>query len=229
MFHKITFTSFFGIILFFGWLGLPNNAHAASICTPAIKVQEIKETSVKLKATCLSLKKTKVSMRILVNNDDDDSDFYKTVKATLGKSGSASLKIGGLDSATSYSFKVKVKKSSGSSYSPYSSSVSATTKGSDYEPEIKKINGITDDSVKLNISCDDLENKVVDVQVAYNKKSSWSTKTFSLTLDDDGEGSIIMNGLKSDTSYTFKIKIKKDDHSTYSAYSSVKTATTDED
>jgi hypothetical protein len=229
MFHKITLVSFFGVMLFVGCLGLSNNAHAASTCTPTIKVQETKETSVKLKATCLGLKKTKVSMRILVNNDDDDSDFYKTVNATLGKSGSVSLKIGGLDSATSYSFKVKIKKASSSLYSSYSSSVSTTTKGSDYQPEIKKINGITDDSVKLNISCDDLESKMVDVQVAYQKKSSWSTKTFSLTLDDDGEGSITMNGLKSDTLYTFKIKIKKNDHSTYSTYSSIKTVTTDED
>ena len=134
-----------------------------------------------------------------------------------------------LDSATDYSFKVKVKKSSSKKYSSYSSSVSATTKGSDYEPAIDKINGITDDSVKLNISCDDLDKEAVDVQVAYKKKSSWSTKTFSLTLDDDGEGSLTMDDLKSDTLYSFKIKIKKDNDSAYSTYSSTKTATTDED
>ncbi|MFZ2192999.1 MAG: hypothetical protein WAV31_02045, partial [Candidatus Moraniibacteriota bacterium] len=99
----------------------------------------------------------------------------------------------------------------------------------DYDPVIDKINGITEDSAKLKISCDDLENKVVDVQVAYKKKTSWSTKTFSFTLDDDGEGSLSMDNLKSDTLYSFKIRIKKDGSSSYSVYSPIKTATTDED
>jgi len=217
------------MILFFGLICIPSSVHAASPCTPVVKVQETKETSVKLKVTCSSLKNIKVKIKILVSNDDTDSDSYKSATVTLGKKGSVSLKVSGLDSATSYSFKVKAKKSSSSSYSSYSSSISAETKGSDYDPAIDKINGITDDSVKLNISCDDLESETVDVQVAYKKKSSWSTKTFSLTLDDDGEGSITMDDLKSDTSYTFKIKIKKNDDSTYSTYSSAKIATTDED
>lgn len=229
MFYKVIVSSFLGMLVLFGSLSAPSKSHAASTCTPVVKVQETKEASVKLKITCSGLAKTKVQIKILVNNDDEDSDSYKTAKATLGKLGSASLKISGLDSATNYSFKVKVKKVSKGSYSSYSSSVSTTTKGSDYEPVIDKINGITDDSVKLNISCDDLENETVDVQVAYKKKSSWSTKTFSLTLDDDGEGSVTLDSLKSDTSYTFKIKIKKDDDSSYSVYSSDKTVTTDED
>lgn len=229
MFYKIIISSFLGMLFFFALLSVSSKAHAASTCTPIVSVQETKETSVKLKITCSRLVKTKVSMKILVNNDDEDSDSYKTVKATLGRSGSISLKISGLNSATSYSFKVKLKKVSKGSYSSYSSSVSTTTKGSDYTPVIDKINGITNNSVKLHISCDDLESEAVDVQVAYTKKSSWSTKTFSLALDDDGEGSITMDNLKSDTSYTFKIKIKKDDDSSYSTYSDTKTAATDED
>ena len=229
MSKKIALASFLGLTIFLGWLGAPGKAYAADSCTPTVKVQEIKETSVKLKVTCSGLKNTKVSLKILVSNEDTDSDSYKKASATLGKNGSVSLKINGLDSATSYSFKVKAKKSSSSSYSSYSSSVSADTKGSDYEPSIDKINGITEDSVKLNISCDDLDGEAVNVQVAYKKKSSWSTKTFDLTLDDDGEGSITIDGLKADTLYSFKIKIKKDDDSTYSTYSAVETATTDED
>ncbi len=232
MFRKNLFLFSLSIPIFFGWLSLPQKTYAADSCTPVIKIQETKETYVKLKVTCSELKSTKVSIKILVSNDDNDSDSYKKATATLGKKGSVSLKIKGLDSSTNYSFKVKIKKSSGKSYSSYSSSVSATTKGgSDYEPEIDKINGITEDSVKLNISCDDLEDEKVDVQVAYKKKNSWSKKTISLTLDDDGEGSFTLDGLKSDTSYSFKIRIKKDDESDskYSAYSSVKTATTDED
>jgi hypothetical protein len=229
MSKKIAFSFSFMLIILSGLLCTTSKTNAANTCTPTVKISETKETSVKLKITCSNLKKEKVKMKILVSNDDNDSDSYKKATATLGKNGSVKLKISGLESATGYSFKVKVKKSSSSSYSSYSSSVSTETKGSDYDPAIDKINGITDDSVKLNISCDDLENETVDVQAAYKKKSSWSTKTFSLTLDDDGEGSITMDGLKSDTAYTFKIKIKKDDDSGYSAYSAAETATTDED
>ncbi|MFZ2193886.1 MAG: hypothetical protein WAV31_06620, partial [Candidatus Moraniibacteriota bacterium] len=84
MFHKITLASFFSLMLFFGWLSIPYGAHAASTCTPSIKVQETKETSVKLKITCSSLAKTKVKIKILVSNDDTDSDSYKSATATLG-------------------------------------------------------------------------------------------------------------------------------------------------
>ena len=230
MFKKVAFTFLLISTVLSGCLGFfSSKAQAAETCTPTVKVQDESETSVKLKVTCSELKKTKVSMKILVTNEDSDKDSNKKATATLGKSGSVSLKISGLDSATKYSFKVKVKKSSSDSYSSYSSSVSATTEGSDYEPKIDKINGISEDSVKLNISCDDLESKAVNVQVAYKKKSSWSSKTFSLTLDDDGEGSFTLDGLKSGTEYSFNVKIKKDDDDSYSAYSSVETATTDED
>ncbi len=231
MFNKKALPCFLGAIVLFSWVSIPFKVRAASTCTPTVSIQETKETSVKLKITCLDLKSTKVAMKIIVSNDDSDSDSKKKAKATLGKKGNVKLKISGLDSATKYSFKVKIKKASASSsaYSAYSSSVDATTEGSDYSPEIEKINGIAENSVKLNISCEDLENKAVNVQVAYKKKTSWSTKTYALTLDDDGEGSITVDGLKSGTSYSFKIKVKKDGDDSYSAYSSVKTATTDDD
>lgn len=229
MLKKIALSSLLGTFIVFGGLGMAGKAQAAETCTPTVKVQETKETSVKLKVTCSNLKNTKASIKILVSNEDTDSDSNKTAKATLGKNGSVSLKINGLDSSTKYSFKVKVKKSSDSSYSSYSSSVSTTTKGSDYEPTIEKINGITEDSAKIKISCDDLEDEATKVQVAYKKKSSWSTKTFDLTLDSDAEGSVTIDGLKSGTEYSFKVRIKKDDGDNYSAYSSEKKATTDED
>jgi hypothetical protein len=47
-------------------------------------------------------------------------------------------------------------------------------------------------------------------------------------MDSDGEASITMDGLKSDMLYSFKARIKKNDESGYSAYSSIETATTDE-
>ncbi|EKE11750.1 MAG: hypothetical protein ACD_15C00028G0005 [uncultured bacterium] len=230
MFRKIKLAYLFAIMAFFGWLSLPLETKAATdTCTPVIKVQKTKETSVKLKVTCSNLAKAKVNLKILVNNEDTDSDSYKKVTANLGKKGSVKIKINNIDSATSYNFKVKIKKSSEKKYSAYSSEASTTTKGSDYEPEIEKINNITENSVKLNISSEDLENEAVNVQAAYKKKTSWSTKTFSLTLDGDGEGSVTLDGLKSETLYNFKIRIKKDDDKSYSPYSSAKTATTDED
>lgn len=212
-----------------GGLGFSSKAQASDSCSPTIKIQETRKNSVKMKVTCSNLVKTKVAMKILVTNEDTDSDSYKKVKTTLGKKGSVSLMIKGLDSATKYSFKVKLKESSAKSYASYSSDVSTTTEGSDYDSEIEKINGITEDSVKLHVSCDDLKKKSVNVQVAYKKKSSWSTKTFNLTLDSDGEGAFTLDGLKSDTQYNFKIRIKKDGDDSYSVYSSAKTATTDED
>ena len=199
-------------------------------CTPVIKEQKVKETSVTLKLTCSTLKKTKATVKIEVeNNDDSDSTSTQTVTATLSKTGTASIKVSGLDAATSYSVKAKVKKSSKGTYGSYSSAIDTETKGSDYEPTIDAIKSITESSAKLAIICDDLESDSVNVQVAYKKKTSWSKKDYALTLDGDGEGSVTIDGLKSDTAYSFKIRIKKATESTYSAYSSIKTATTDED
>jgi|GEM_PF-3646865 hypothetical protein len=219
------------LTLVFAPLSGVNTADASTSCTPTVKITKTKETSVILKVTCSALKSKKVSVGVSITNEDSSSTKSKTFSAKLGSSGSTSITVSSLDSATNYSFKAKVKKSGTSSYTSYSSSVSTTTKGSDYEPEIEKINGITEDSAKLKISCDDLDEEAVNVQVAYQKsgKSSWSTKTYSLTLDDDAEGSVTVTSLKSDTLYKFKFRIKKDDESSYSAYSAVKTATTDED
>ena len=199
-------------------------------CTPVIKEQKVKETSVTLKLTCTSLKKTKVTVKIEVeNNDDSDSTSTRTVTATLSKTGTASIKVSGLDAGTSYSLKAKVKKNSKGSYGSYSSAIDTETKGSDYEPAIDAIKSITESGAKLEIACDDLESESVSVQVAYKKKTSWSKKDYTLTLDDDGEGSVTIDGLKADTAYSVKIRNKKATESTYSAYSSIKTATTDED
>lgn len=225
MFRKV-FLSIIFLAIFFG---ISPKAQAESVCTPVLSVKETNETSVKLKLTCLELKEEKVSMWLIVSNDDTEVDSYKKVSATLGKKGAVNLKISGLDSATNYSFKAKIKKKINKAYSPYSDSIDATTKSSDYEPEIEKISSVTEKFAKINFSCEDLENEKVDVQLAYKKKTSWSVKTFALTLDVDGEGLIDIDGLKSATPYSFKIKIKKDDDRLYSLYSSVKTATTDEE
>jgi len=229
MFSKMMIPSFLGIAIFFGCVSVSHSAHAADVCNPTVSVKETKKTSINLKVSCSELKKTKVKVKILITNKDTNSDSNKTVSTTLGKNGSVKLKINGLDSATNYEFKVKIKKKSGGSYSSYSDSVEADTDSSDYEAEIEKIGSITEDSVKLSISSEDLENETVNVLVAYKKKTSWSTKTATLTLDGDGDGSITMDGLKSDTLYNFKIKKKKDEDSVYSKYSDIKTATTDDD
>lgn len=212
-----------------GWIGYAPSAAATTTttCEPTMTVSQTKETSVKLKITCDGFAKAKVTMKVLVTNTDDDSDSTKTVKATLGKTGSVTIKMNGLESATAYGFKVKVKKTAASKYSAYSTSVTTTTKGADYDIAIDKINGITEDSVKLNIQSDDLENKKVNVLVAYKKKTDWSTRSFTLTLDSDGEGSFTLDGLKSETKYSFKVKIRKDGETSYSDYTEIKDATTD--
>ncbi|NTW15723.1 MAG: hypothetical protein HGA38_05170, partial [Candidatus Moranbacteria bacterium] len=117
----------------------------------------------------------------------------------------------------------------GGAYGAYSDVVEATTEGADYDVSIDKISSITESSAKLRITCEDLEDEDVTLMVAYKKKTSWSTKTYTLTLDGDGEGVVTVDGLKSDTAYSFKTRIKKDDDSIYSRYSEEKSATTDED
>lgn len=226
---KISLLLAISVVTLLSWSGFTPSAEAtATTCTPTVSLKEVKETSVKLKITCSEFKKTRTSIKILVTNNESDSDSTKTATATLGKSGSVTLKVSGLDSATNYSFKVKVKKASSGKYASYSSSVDATTKGADYDISIDKINGITENSVKLNLSSSDLENKTVNVLVAYKKKTDWNTKTFSLTLDSDGEGSVTLENLKSGTEYSFKIKIRKDGETSYSAYSDIEKATTDD-
>lgn len=214
-----------------GWSGSAYPAAAAetATCEPTVTTKEVKETSVKLKITCTNFTKTKVTMKVLITNKETDKDSTKTVKATLGKTGSVTIKMSGLDSTTDYSFKVKVKKTSASKYSAYSTGVDATTKGADYDIAIDKINGVTEDSVKLHIQSDDLESERVNVLAAYKKKNDWNTKSFTLTLDGDGEGSFTLDGLKSGTEYSFKVKIREDGESSYSKYSEIKKETTDED
>lgn len=229
MYRKVSlFIAMVGLIFSLGSSISEAATTSAATCTPTVSAQKIKENSVTLKVTCAALKSTKVTVKMtLENNDDDDSTSNKTATVKLSKAGVANIKIVGLDAATSYSAKVKVKKSSGS-YSVSSSSIDFSTKGSDYSPEIDTIKSITESSAKLNIVCDDLDKDAVNVQVAYKKKTSWSTKTFDLTLDSDGEGSVTLDGLKSDTAYSFKIRIKKSGESNYSAYSAIKTAATED-
>jgi len=213
-----------------GWSGsaYPTAAAETTTCEPTVTTKEVKETWVKLKISCAGFTKTKVTMKVLVTNKDTGKDSTKTVKATLGKTGSVTIKMSGLDSTTEYGFKVKVKKASVSKYSAYSTSVDATTKGADYDVKIDKINGVTEDSVKIHIQSDDLESERVNVLAAYKKKTDWNTKSFTLTLDGDGEGSFTLDGLKSGTEYSFKVKIREDGESSYSKYSEIKNETTDE-
>jgi hypothetical protein len=214
----------------FGFNALPASAATSTSCTPGLSVQKVKQNEVKLNLTCEGLKSQKVNVKVqITDTDDDDSSGSKSASVKLNKKGVAGIKVSGLDSATSYSFKAKVKKIGKNVYSAYSADVNATTTGADYEISIDSIKSITDNSAKLKISCDDLKKKSVNVQVAYKKKSDWSTKVFDLTLDSDGEGTIAMSDLKSDTTYSFKVRIKKSGSSKYSAYSAIKQATTDEE
>ncbi|NTW45858.1 MAG: hypothetical protein HGB18_02260 [Candidatus Moranbacteria bacterium] len=224
----IRFAAFASAVLTFTPTPFSSHASAATTCSPTVTVTDTGKTSVKLKVACSNLVSTKVSVRLLATNEETGKDSKKTVTAKLGKKGTVTIKLSGLDSATGYSFKAKVKKNGGA-YGAYSDVVEATTEGADYDVSIEKISSITESSAKLRITCEDLEDEDVTLMVAYKKKTSWSTKTYTLTLDGDGEGVVTVDGLKSDTAYSFKTRIKKDDDSIYSRYSEEKSATTDED
>lgn len=225
MFQKI----FLSIIFLAIYFGISPKVQAESVCTPVLTVKETNEKDVELRMACPELKGEKVSIWLIISNNDTEVDSYKKVSATLGKKGTVRLKIKGLDLASDYDFKAKVKKKSDKSYSSYSGSISAETKSADYEPEIEKISGVTEDFAKINFSCEDLKSEAVNVQLAYKKKTTWSLKNFTLTLDSDGEGMIDVGDLKAETLYSFKIKIKKDDDKLYSMYSPIKTVTTDKE
>lgn len=214
------------------FFGAPSSFAADELCTPSLSVKKIKETAVKMKVGCSGLKGKEVSLKVTVSNTADDSNSQKTFDAKLGKKkGTTTIQIRDLDSSTPYSFKVKMKErgTSGDSYTPFSGEAKVTTKGSKHKPQISKITNITDNSVKLRIVSNDLENKAVNVQVSYQKKKSWTKRVFSLTLDGDGEGIVFVDGLASDTAYRFKAQIKKSGESAYSIASPVKTATTESD
>ena len=82
--------------------------------TPALAISSftsIKATALTLNVTDLSLAGKKADIRVQTKNVDTDAktttrDFEKT----LNSSGIVKLKITGLDAATNYSFKIKIKK-----------------------------------------------------------------------------------------------------------------------
>ena len=198
--------------------------------TPKIEISSERENSVILKVTSENLKKKKVDVSVYVkNNDNNGSKATKKVKATLDKNGTSKITVSGLDAGTSYTLKAKIKKRTKSKYSDYSSTIDAKTDDSENVPEIDSISSVTDSSVKLNISCNDLDNQTVTVQAAYRKKSSWTKRLFEVTLDDDGDGSVTIDGLNDDTEYSFKVRLRTATETTYTSYSSIERETTDEE
>lgn len=90
---------------------------------------KIKSTSVVLEISCLQLQKKTGNVYVWVKNNDSDSLSSRTVNAKLDKKGKGSIKVDNLDSGTEYGFKIRIKKSSDSSYSGYSNEKTVETNG----------------------------------------------------------------------------------------------------
>jgi len=110
------------------FLGL-STASAAS--KPTIdSISKKTSSSVTLKLVYAKYASKKVDIVVSVRNKDTDKTEEKTYEnKKLGGSGKYSLKINNLASSTKYSFKVKIKKHTGSGdYSSWSESKTAKTK-----------------------------------------------------------------------------------------------------
>jgi hypothetical protein len=225
-YQKISLTM---LALMFSFMLITNSAKAANDYTVTITgTEKIKEDSLVLNIACPELAKKKVNIKVNVENADKDSDSNKAFKQTLDKNGKGELKITGLESGTVYNFKIKIKKTSDSTYSDYSTVSSATTKGAKYSAKIESIKNIKDDSLTLKVAATKLKGKTVSIQVRIENKDEddVETKILEKTLDKSGKVDVKFEDLDSDTKYGFKVKIKKSTDSDYSTYSDEKTATT---
>lgn len=215
-------------ISFLGMSMLPVEA-ADKSCVPQVSVKQAKSEAVTLKITCDNIKSTKLDMKVEVTNKDTNKKSTRTLQGTLGKTGAVEVKIDTLDTATKYSFRVKVKAKGQGSYAEFSTASEASTSGASYQVGIDSIGSLTASSAKLSISSSELKKKSVVVLIAFKKKTDWTTQEVTLDLDSKGKGKVVVSGLKADTNYDFKVRIKKSGDSKYSAYSAVKSARTDEE
>jgi hypothetical protein len=205
------------------------NASQASSYVPKIDgTKSVKANALTLNISCAQLTSKKVSIKVQVKNNDTDSTTTKTATVKLNSAGASSVKIDGLDSGTSYGFKLKVKKTSDSSYSSYSEEFTASTSSKKYTPIIKSIKSIKDTSLTLSIVASQLKKKAVNVnvQIRNNDADTSTNKVANVTLDKNGKATINITSLESGTEYSFKIQIKKTTDKTYSLYSAKKTAQT---
>jgi len=91
--------------------------------------------------------------------------------------------------------------------------------------KIRSGTSVTKNSLKLPIQDLDLKGAKVKIQVTFvNEKSGKTkTKTFVKTLDSNGDTTVTVKGLTSDTQYTVSVKAKKDKSgASYSDASSTK-------
>lgn len=97
-------------------------------------------------------------------------------------------------------------------------------------PSIQSVTDKSKNSVTLPITDTDLKGKKVKVTIEITNKSSDSVskKTKTITLDSNGQGTVKISNLDSDTKYSFRVLVKEDKSgSKESKYSKSKTVTTD--
>jgi len=124
IFGKITMFSLAAIL----FLGLSTASAASKPIIDDIKNKT--DNSVTLKVHYDKYSSKKVDIVVSIRNKDTEKTVKKTFRSKkLSSSGKKDLKVDELLSSTKYSFKIKIKKHSGSgSYSSWSDSSSAKTK-----------------------------------------------------------------------------------------------------
>ena len=196
-------------------------------------ITSVKATSLTLNVTDLSLEGKKVDIKVQTKNVDTDAKetIQEFTAKKLNSSGIIKLKITGLDAATNYNFKIKIKKTSSGDYSSYTDSTATSTTGAKYSPVINKISSVKDTSMVLQVSSAKLKKKTVDVKVRVdNKDADKDTITFQnftvVVLDKNGKANITLANLETGTNYGFEVKMAKTGSTSYSVYSAEKKAQT---
>jgi len=95
---------------------------------PTVNVTDVSDKDVTLKVSAAAkLAKKRVTIKVWIENNDNDAVETRVFTKTLNKSASVHFKVGSLSSDTEYNFKAMIKKTSDSSYSEYSKKVTQKT------------------------------------------------------------------------------------------------------
>ncbi len=175
-----------------------------------------------------------------VGNDfsSETLDFFVTVTNTVtgdittvsysqltDSSSQTTLNLSGLDPGTEYSFVVKYKRSGGV-FSANSDPHNATTLID--SPVLDSIDNITTESADLHVIIDpSFIGSPMDFII---EVSNGSTYTIQMTKNITGSNVLLeVDGLDSDTDYTFKVKYAREGTLNYSDYSNTLSITTEAD
>jgi len=151
-----------------------------------------------------------------------------TVNYTQATSASSetTLAVAGLDPGTEYQFEVRYRRS-GDVYSADSDSVNAVTLIN--APVLDFVDSVTDDSVDVHVIIDSaFIGSAMDFIIEVTNGDN-DTYTVQMTQNVTGINvTLPVDGLDSDTDYTFKVKYTREGTLNFSAYSNEKSITTED-